>query len=310
MTNKTFKSVEEQIEILRDKGLLIDDAPKTKHILLRENYFFISGYRRLFMRSTKNKKFIAGTTFDELYAVFLFDRKVRNTMFKFILIIENNVKSIISHTLSKKYGIKEKMYLEPKNFTSDPFRIKQVHDVINKMKRQVKNNVRQHTATVHYLNNYGFIPMWILVKVLSFGIIAELYSILKIEDQQEIADHYNIDIETLNIYLSLLSNYRNLCAHEDIMYEHRTQRKIPDTKFHQILDIPKTDDEYNYGKNDLYAIIIIMKRMLTEEEFKELIFEIGYEVDILNGKIKVVPTNEVLNKIGFPDNWREIVSIN
>jgi len=309
MGNKTFKSIDEQIEILRDKGLKIDDRPETKNILLRENYFFLSGYRRLFMLSGKNKKFIPGTTFEELYGAFLFDRRVRNTMFKFILVVENNIKSIMSHVLSKKYGIKEKNYLEPKNFTTDSYRTKQVHDVLNKMKRQIKNNAKDHTATAHYLNHHGFIPMWIMVKVLSLGIIAELFCILKTEDQQEIADYYNVDAETLNIYLNLLSNYRNLCAHEDILFERRTQRKIPDSKYHELLKIEQTDDEYVYGKNDLFALVIIMKKMLSDDEFRELIFEISYEVDILNGKIKVVPTSVVLNKIGFPDNWRDIVNL-
>ncbi len=309
MANKTFKSVEEQIEILRDKGLIIDDSPKTKNILLRENYFFISGYRKLFMSASKNKKFIAGTTFEELYGAFVFDRKVRNTMFKFILIVENNIKSIMRHVLSKKYGIKEKDYLDPKNFSNDSYRQKQLHDVLNKMKRQIRNNVKDHTATAHYLNHHGFIPMWIMVKVLSLGIIAEFYAILNKKDQQEIANYYNLDNETLNIYLCLLANYRNLCAHEDILFERRVQRKIPDTKFHQILDIEQTDDEYVYGKNDLFALVIIMKQMLSADEFRELIFELSYEVDVLNGKVNVVPTNVVLNKIGFPDNWRDIVNV-
>ncbi len=309
MGNKTFKSIDEQIEIFRDKGLLIDDSLKTKNILLRENYFFISGYRKLFMLSGKSKQFISGTTFDELYGVFLFDRRLRNTMFKFILIVENNIKSIMSHILSKKYGIDEKDYLEPRNFTPDHYRSKQVHDVLNKVKRQLKNNGKEHTATAHYLNHHGFIPLWILVKVLSFGIVSEFYSILKNDDQQDIANFYDMDTETLCVYLSILANYRNLCAHEDILFERRTQRKIPDSKYHQLLKIDQTNDEYVYGKNDLFALIIIMKRMLSEDEFKELMFEISYEVDILSGKIKVVEIPELLNKIGFPNNWRDILNV-
>ncbi len=309
MGGKIFKTLDEQIEILKSKGLIVDDIEEAKEILFRENYFFISGYRHLFMRSIKENRFIEGTTFDELYAMFLFDRKIRNIMFKYLLMVENNIKSIISYTLSKKYGFKEKDYLEPKNFTQDTMKTRQVHDVLNKMKRQIRLNGKQHTATMHYLSNYGYIPMWILVKVLSFGIVSELYCILKIEDQQMIADTYDINVESLTIYLSLLSNFRNLCAHEDILYDHRTQRMIPDNKYHQILEINQTDGEYNFGKNDLYALVIIMKQMLREEEFRELIYELGYEIDVLDGKVEVVPLNAILNKIGFPDNWRDIVDI-
>ena len=309
MSRKTFKTLDEQIEILRTRGLVITDEEKAKDVLLRENYFFISGYRHLFMKSSKDKNFISGTTFEELYAMFVFDRRVRNIFFKNLLIIENNIKSLISYQLSKKYGYKEKEYLNPKNFTKDPMKSRQVYDVLNKVKRQIRVNGKQHSATMHYINNYGYIPLWILVKVLSFGIVGELYDILDETDQMEIAKIYNLDVESLAIYLSILSNYRNLCAHEDILYNHRTQKVIPDTRYHYLLNIDMTDDEYNYGKNDLFSVVIIMKQLLTDNEFREFINEVGYEIDILEGKTNILPINNFLNKIGFPDNWRDIIEL-
>lgn len=307
--NKIFKTLDEQVEILRSKGLIINDEYKAKEVLLRENYFFISGYRHLLMKKYKDNKFIDGATFEELHSIFLFDRELRNIIFKHILIIENNIKSMISYQLSRKYGFKEKDYLDPNNFTQDKMREKQVYDVLNKMKRQIRVNGRQHTATMHYMDNYGYIPMWILVKVLSFGIISELFTILKVEDQQGIADYYKLDYTTLSIYLSLLANYRNLCAHEDILYEHRTGRSIPDTKYHYELNIEMNDEGYIYGKNDLYALIIIMKQMFTEEEFVDLMNEIEYVIGQLDSRIDSVSIESVLNKIGFPANWRDIVDL-
>lgn len=307
--NKIFKNLDQQLEILKSRNLIINDEEKAKDILLRENYFFINGYRHMFLEDEKNRNFIEGTTFEELYATFIFDRNIRNIMFKNLLIIENNIKSIISYQLSKKYGFKEKDYLDPKNFTQDSLKVRQVHDILNKMKRQIRVNGKQHTATFHYLSNYGYIPMWILVKVLSFGIIAELYNILKVEDQVAISDIYSLDSDTLSIYLYLLANFRNLCAHEDILYDHRTQKEIPDNKYHYLLDIEMTDDHYDYGKNDLFAVVIMLKELLTEDEFNEFISELGYEIDILDGKVNTVPLNFILNKIGFPSNWRDISKI-
>ena len=307
MGKKTFKTIDEQIEILKQRGLVIGDIEKTRQILLRENYFFINGYRHLFMNSWKDVNFIPGTTFEELYAMFVFDRKERNIFFKNLLIVENNIKSLISYQLSRKYGFKEKEYLNPKNYSKDPIKIRQVHDVLNKVKRQIRVNGKQHSATMHYITNYGYIPLWILVKVLSFGIISELYNILDDSDKKDIADIYNVDSETLEIYLSILANYRNLCAHEDILYDHRTQRVIPDTKYHEKLDIEMTDNEYIYGKNDLFAVVIILKQLLTPDEFREFINETAYEIDILEGKTNILPINNFLNKIGFPENFREIL---
>ena len=148
MRSKIFRTLDEQIEILRSKGLIVNAPEEAKEILYRENYFFISGYRHLFMRSYKDRRFFPGTTFEELYATFLFDRKVRNIMFKHILVIENNIKSKMSYMLSKKYGFKEKNYLDLKNFNRDTYKTRQVQDVLNKMKRQIKVNGGQHAATV------------------------------------------------------------------------------------------------------------------------------------------------------------------
>lgn len=309
MQRKTFKTLDEQIEILENKGLKINDYYEAKKILFRENYFFINGYRHLLMKQNGKSQFIEGSTFEELYSIFIFDRKMRNIMFKHILVIENNIKSITSYQLSKKYGYREKEYLNAKNFRNDSLKASQVNDVISKMKRQINKNAKQHSATAHYVNNYGYIPLWVSVKVLSFGIISELYTILKEEDRSEIADFYNLSPKTLEIYLSILANYRNLCAHEDILYDHTTQRKIPDSRFHVKLDIPKVEEEYIYGKNDLYSVVIILKQMLSDREFTDFINEIGYEIDILEGKLFSVETKKILNRIGFPNNWRDILDI-
>ena len=255
MTGKIFKTLDEQVEILKNKGLIISDEKKARKILFKENYFFISGYRHLFARSN-TKLFLEGTTFEELYGTFIFDRTIRNIFFKNILIVENNIKSIMSYQLSKKYGFKEKDYLNIDNFSQDNLHTRQVHDVLDKVKRQIRINGRQHTATTHYIDNYGYIPLWILVKVLSFGIMAEFFSILKDEDKNAICQNYNISVDTMSTYLSLLSNFRNVCAHEDILYDHRTQRVIPDCDYHFLLNIPQVEEEFIYGKNDLFLSLI------------------------------------------------------
>ncbi len=309
MKEKIFKTLDEQIEILQNKGLIIHDVDYAKEILFRENYFFVAGYRHLFMRHNDKDRFIKGTTFEELYGMFVFDRMIRNIMFKYILIVENNIKSIISYQMSKKYGFKEKDYLNPKNFTRDPMKSRQVRDILDKTKRQIRVNGKQHAATMHYLSNYGYIPMWILVKVLSFGIVSELFNILKKEDRDAISEIYHLNEETLSIYLSLLANLRNVCAHEEVLYDHRTQRPIPDCKYHQYLNIDKTDEEYIFGKNDLFSVVIMLKQLLTSEEFREFAYEIGYEIDILEGRINVVPLISILNRIGFPENWRDIIDM-
>ena len=306
---KEFKTIDEQIEVLKNKGLIIEDETYAKEILLKENYFFINGYRLIFMNSITDRTFIKGTTFRELYSLFLFDRYFRNIIFKNVLVIENQLKSILSYQLSKKYGYKEKDYLNPKNFTNDHDKKRRVKDVLEKMKRQIRINLLHHNATAHYANSYGYIPLWVLVKVLSFGIVCELYTILKKEDKIEIADIFNTTPEDLSNYLIILSNYRNLCAHEDIVYENKTERYIEDNIYHEELNIPKMDAEYIYGKNDLFAVIIIFKILLTDDSFRLMLKEIEYEIEKLDGRIDSIPIEKILDRMGFPTNYMDIIDL-
>jgi len=309
MIEKQFKNLDEQVDIFKHKGMIINDERYTKQVLLRENYFFLNGYRHLFLKSEEDRTFKPGTTFEEMYSLFLFDRSFRNILFKYLLVIENNLKSIFSYQLSKKYGYRERDYLKEKNFTTAPDKQAQLNDLLKKMKRQIRVNGAQHTATLHYASNYGYIPLWILVKVLSFGIVSEMYSILKPDDQKEIAKVYEIDSDTLMVYLPILANYRNLCAHEDILYENKTQKAIDDTLYHQLLKIPKENDEYIYGKNDLFALIIIMKQLLQKDEFKGMMIELENVVNTLNYNLHSIELSSVFKKMGFPNNWMDITKI-
>ena len=307
--DKKFKTLQEQVDILESKGLLIEDRDECIDILLRENYFFINGYRHLLMKSPQDRNFVVGSTFRELYSIFLFDRYLRNIIFKNLLIVENNMKSIISYQLSKKYGYREKDYLNAKNFTNDPDKSRRVKDLINKMKRQIRVNGQQHTATMHYITNYGYIPLWVLVKLLSFGVISDLFTVLKPEDKVGIADIYDAEVSQLEDFLHILANYRNLCAHEDILYDHRTDKSIDNNIYHEKLGILQMDDEYIYGKNDIFAVIIILKYLLTDAEFRLMMREIDYEIGKLSGVIKSIPLAKILDRIGFPGNYMELINM-
>ncbi|MBQ9853844.1 MAG: Abi family protein [Bacilli bacterium] len=307
--NKDFKTIGQQLEILKNKGLIIEDEEFAKDILLKENYFFLNGYRHLFMNSPSDRTYVTGSTFNELYSLFLFDRYSRNIFFKNILIIENRIKSVISYQMSKKYGYKEKDYLNLKNFTQNPEKRRRVKDVVEKMKRQIRINTARHNATMHYLHNYGYIPLWILVKVLSFGMMCEFYSILKQDDKEEIASVFDISVTNLEAFLSLLSNYRNLCAHEDIVFNHKTEKVIPDTEYHKKLNIFKMDDEYIYGKNDIFSVIIMLKFLLSKDEFRLMLKEFEYEFEKLDSRIDSIPVEKILDTMGIPKNYMDIIDM-
>ena len=80
-------------------------------------YNLINGYKWLFLDKTcdgEGEIYLPGTKFEEIYALYLFDRELRNIFIRYILEIENNVKSILAHDFSGKYG--HDNYLKVSNF--------------------------------------------------------------------------------------------------------------------------------------------------------------------------------------------------
>ena len=77
---------------------------------------------------------------------------------------------------------------------------------------------------------------------------------------------------------------------------------IENTKFHEILDIPKLNGEYIYGKNDVFALLIILKQLLRKEDFRAMIKEIEYELNLLSSKLSSI-------SIGLWVKWDFLVII-
>ena len=73
------------------------------------------------------------------------------------------------------------------------------------------------------------------------------------------------------------------------------------------MNIPKTNGEYIYGINDLFALIIILKRLLRPDNFVNMLNEISYELDYLSGRLHTINIDKVLDHMGFPKNYKDIV---
>ena len=75
------------------------------------------------------------------------------------------------------------------------------------------------------------------------------------------------------------------------------------------MNIPLRNDEYIYGKNDIYSVVIMLKSMLKESDFRDFVNEVSYELDLLDGKVDSIPQNKILDIMGFKDDWKDIVEL-
>ena len=107
---KVFKTIEDQIKILRSRGLRVDSRHKT--ILLHENYYnIINGYKKPFLASCgPNETYLRGTSFKEIIALYEFDRSLRYITLRRLLKMETHIKSVVAYVFSKYHGYDHKLY--------------------------------------------------------------------------------------------------------------------------------------------------------------------------------------------------------
>lgn len=310
MVDKKFKTYDEQLNILSDRGITFSDhggRKKAKLILQREGYYkLINGYKELFLLERKPEdKYIPNTTVSEIFALYSFDRTLREIFLRYILHVETNIKNLISYNFSEKYG--HDNFLRYGNFnTSMKEAGRQITSLIADIQRQISSNTSD-PCIKHYLQNYGYIPMWVLNNILTLGTISRFYSVMKIEDRQSISKVFKILDNNLESFLYYLSIVRNFSAHGNRLYCLRTSRPLVDTKIHKNLSIPIKGDEYINGKRDLFAAVIALRYLTSVNEYKKIINELTESIDKLADKLNVIAINKVLDSMGFPDNWKDIV---
>ena len=288
---KEYKTNENLIEYLSSKGVTISDKADALQKMERYTYYsIVNTYKSIFKDEEGN--YLDNVTFDEIYALFEFDKGLKNIILKNCLEIETVIKSIMSNQISKVYGVKE--YLNTSNWDSN------INDDIkenlfNKINNEIEKDYNTHTAVTHYIDKYGFVPPFVLVKILTFGVASSYYGVLKQSDRQAVAKYFKISDKLLKQILKNLTTIRNVAAHSDRLYNYTS-------KFY--LSFKLIDKEYIKSDNitNLYMVIRCMEKLLTNEQYDDLYNYISKEIEKLDKNLNSISIDKVMNIMGFPMN--------
>lgn len=193
----------------------------------------------------------------------------------------------------------------------------EVADLISNLQREISLQLKKNSPMIsHNILTYGYVPLWVLINTLSLGTVSIFYSHMKQKDQNDVGRYFKLKPEELSKILFILSIFRNACAHDERLFNLKCVKRnlkpnsIKDTTIHSILKIEKNlSNNYKNGKNDLFAIVIIFKLILTKKSFNKFFFSLKELIDRLPKEIKTITTDDVLEEMGFPVNWADIQKI-
>lgn len=286
---KEYKSNEELLNYLISKGVKVKNKKRTLEKFERYTYYsIINTYKEVFKC---NGNYIDGVTFDEIFALYDFDKNLKNIFLKYTLEIELVIKSLIANLISEKYGVKE--YLKPSHFDSKAD-MDSVKKLVFQIGEELEKNYGKHLAITHYKDKYDFIPPFVLVKVLTMGQISRYYGLLKQEDRQKISKYFRLSDKLLKQILLNITLVRNFSAHSNRLYT-----------FHSKFFISFKSIDSTYQMNDkstnLYMIMKCMEILLDEKKKKQFIKQVNSEINSLSKKLKVIDIESILNIMGYPN---------
>jgi len=301
LPQKKFLTYEQQIRyLISEKNLVIQDINSAKQILFKVGYFpLINGYKKIFKNSV-TQKFKDGTCLKNLYDLYSFDNELRTIFLKNILITERNIKSSLSYHFSEVFGGGQSDYLNSLNYDYAGLKIPLIKTLIKIMSGQLRKD--SHYAYIHhYLKVYQDVPLWVLINVMTFGQMSKLYACQKGQIKIRVCNDFGkIKINEFEKMIAVSTKFRNVCAHNERLFDFRTKDALLDMNIHKRLHLQRKKDRYQCGKHDLFAVVIILKLLLSDEDFRTFYGE-------LKRCFERYPIyKQVLGEMGFPKDWYRI----
>jgi len=217
---KSATTFQQQIELLKNRGVIISDAEKAKEYLSDIGYYRLGFYLFTFESTypeTGNRRIhnvIPNTRIEDAVAYYYYNMDLRNILNKYLSRIEVAIRTTIIYELSNKYKDNPYWYVDPvivdnrfiRTFTSRFY---------GKIKD--KEPIRRH----HRKYNGGYAPAWKTIEYMTLGNLEHLYDkLISNKDKALISTKFGEPaIGVFKNYLSVVREVRNSCAHGNVIVE-------------------------------------------------------------------------------------------
>ena len=231
---KPWKSLDDQISILKGRGLTIEDENAAKDYLRRIGYYRLSGYwypfremnsQHLGKNPSRLDTFIQGSRFEDAVKLYVFDKKLRLLAMDALERIEMALRVDVAHLLGKHDPCAhQNPQLLHGSFVKRPIKKrgphfgKTEHEVWLEKHEEKTKKSREPFIDHHNRFYNGCIPIWVAIEIWDFGMLSRLFAGMRYPDQDEIGARYGVKGETIEQWLRSLNFVRNVSAHHSRLW--------------------------------------------------------------------------------------------
>jgi abortive infection bacteriophage resistance protein len=289
---------EQQVSLLKERGLNIENEPKLLHLLQVISYYRLSGYWYPLLSDKQNHSFKEGACFESAFNLYKFDRELRLLIMRELEKIEVAVRAKMIYVLSHKYG--PFWYTDSSIFYSPVKHAETLSKIGAEFNRGDEDFIRAFSEKY----SDPLPPSWMMLEVSSFGNLSSFFSALKpFRHKRDIANFFGLNEATFSSWLHSIVYLRNICAHHTRLWNKdlRIQPNIPQNPHFPFL----TKTTYTHSETQ--------KELQLNNKAYFVISMIIYLMNIINPKHKIIEKfmslierypNVDPRAMGFPSDWQ------
>ena len=297
---KKAKTLDEQIAILRSRGIVINDVEKAKEYLFDIGYYRLGFYSHPFeitypeLGKRRLHDVRPGTKIEDIVALYYYDFDIRTLLNRYLSRIEVSIRSSITYELSLKYRPNSTWFVDPAVMTSN---------FINDFYKEVYRHLRSKPTIIRHHNKYygKYAPAWKTMEFMTMGNMEALYENLIFDtDKRLISIRYNEPaIAAFKSYLSALREVRNACAHGSVLYDlHLVSGIISGAA------CPSFTNGSHQSLSGALCVIDFMLRSISVNRANEMWDELYKVTDRLYSKVPIIrPLIEAKTGIVVPEKY-------
>lgn len=258
--NKRVFTTEEHINLLKTRGLIIEDEHIAQKYLSEISYYRLAGYWWSMQDDKEAHTFKPNSAFSNVIALYNFDAELRVLLFGVIEKIEISLRTKLIYHLSHEFD--PWWFQNTSIFEDTQALIKTLAGLREEIERSKDTFIKEHKSK--YKKDLRFPPAWKTLELTSFGSLSKLYGNLKnnITSKDSIAKEFGAVNHTyLPSWLQSIAQIRNFCAHHSRLWNKNlpgTVKLLSNPPYAWIQDVPK---QHEFSR--LYVHMAIMRYLLN-----------------------------------------------
>ena len=280
----------EIIQMLKERGLIIEDDNDASEQLKNISYFRLANYLRPMEEDKSTHSYKPNSHFNNAVNLYFFDKKLRALLFTAIQSFEIALRSKLIHHFSMAYGAfwitDRNLFADNKIFTDCFIRIQQ--EVFRSKEDFIQDHFDKYSNPI-------IPPVWKTLEVISFGTLSRILCNLKDNKlKKKIAREFNLpQHEYLESWCKCAVAMRNSIAHHSRIWNRKypLKPKLPSKLNSNWINTSNTEPTKLYAQ--LCYMVYLQNVIHPENDFKAQ----------LKALLNAHPNVDV-TAMGFPSDWK------